>query len=92
VINLAYADGRSGLAVDDQGNIYVSDPVLDRIEVFARDGRRLYTFDLANVKGANLIQAAGLWISQGSCLYVVDGQKHFVDLFRISGQDAQSCQ
>jgi len=91
-INLAYADGRSGLAVDDQGNIYVSDPVLDRIEVFARDGRRLYTFDLANVKAANLTQAAGLWISQGSCLYVVDAQKHFVDLFRISGQDAQTCQ
>lgn len=92
VINLAYADGRSGLAVDDQGNIYVSDPVLDRIEVFARDGRRLYTFDLATVKAANLIQPAGLWISQGACLYVVDAQKHFVDLFRIGGQDAQTCQ
>ena len=91
-INLAYADGRTGLAVDDQANIYVSDPVLDRIEVFARDGRRPYTFDLATVKAANLGQAAGLWISQGSCLYVVDAQKHFVDLFRIGGQDAQTCQ
>jgi len=91
-INLAYADGRTGLAVDDKGNIYVSDPILDRIQVFDREGRRLYTFDLTTVKAANLTQAAGLWISQSSCLYVVDAQKHFVGLFQIGGHDAQLCQ
>lgn len=91
-INLAYADGRSGLAVDHQDNIYVSDPVINRIEVFTREGRSLYTFDLGSIKAANVAQAAGLWISAGSCLYVIDAQKHFVDLFRIGGQEAHPCQ
>ena len=91
-ISLAYADGRTGLAVDDQGNIYVSDPVIDRIEVFTRAGRPLYTFDLASLKAAYLGQPTGLWISQGSCLYVIDEQKHSVNLFQLSGQNAQHCQ
>jgi sugar lactone lactonase YvrE len=91
-ISLAYADGRTGLAVDDQGNIYVSDPVIDRIEVFTRAGRPLYTFDLASLKAAYLGQPAGLWISQGSCLYVIDEQKHSVNLFQLSGRNAQQCQ
>lgn len=91
-INLPYADGRSGLAVDDQGNIYVSDPVVDQIEVFARAGRPLYRFDLASLNSAYLGQPAGLWISQGSCLYVIDEQKHTVNLFQLSGPNSQRCQ
>jgi DNA-binding beta-propeller fold protein YncE len=92
IINLPYADGRTGLAVDDQGNVYVSDPVVDRIEVFTREGRLLYTLDLASIKAANLAEPAGMWISAGSCLYVLDAQEHFVDLFQISRQDAQRCE
>jgi DNA-binding beta-propeller fold protein YncE len=90
-INLPYADGRTGLAVDDQGNIYVSNPVVDRIEVLTRAGRPLYRFDLASLKAAYLGQPAGLWISQRSCLYVIDEQKHVVNLFQLSGQNARHC-
>ena len=91
-INLAYADGRTGLAVDEQGNIYVSDSVVDQIEVFTRTGRPLYRFDLASLKAAYLGQPAGLWISEGSCLYVIDEQKNSVNLFQLSGLNAQHCQ
>jgi len=90
-INLAYADGRTGLAVDDQGNIYVSDPVVDRIEVFTRAGAPLYRFDLGGLKAAYLGQPAGLWISEGSCLYVIDEQKQSVSMFQIARQDAHQC-
>ncbi len=44
-IYLVNASRRTGLALDNQGNIYVSDPVLNQIQVFSREGRRLYTFE-----------------------------------------------
>jgi len=91
IISLPYADGRTGLAVDDQGNIYVSDPISDRIEVFTREGLLRYTLDLATIKAADVGQPAGLWISKGSCLYVIDEQKHSVNLFQLGGQNSQQC-
>ncbi len=91
-INLAYEDNRTGLAVDDQGNSYVSDPGLNQIEVFGHDGERLYTLDLSTVKGANSIQPSALWVDAGYCLYVVDSRSNRVGLFQISGQNAPRCQ
>jgi DNA-binding beta-propeller fold protein YncE len=91
LINLAYADHRSGLAIDKQGNIYVSNPNLDQIQVFSRDGRRLYAFDPSTIKGANFSHPSGMWVHAGSCLYVVDSQSNRVGLFQISGQDARPC-
>jgi sugar lactone lactonase YvrE len=88
---LAYADHRTGLAVDGQSNIYVSDPVLNRIEVFSAEGRRLYTFDLSTIEDANFSHPSTMWISSGSCLYVVDSQKNRVGLFQISGDGARQC-
>jgi DNA-binding beta-propeller fold protein YncE len=90
-INLAYADHRTGLAVDNQGNIYVSDPVLNQIQVFSRGGRRLYTFDPNAIKGANFSHPSGMWVHTGYCLYVVDSHNNRVGLFQISGEDARPC-
>ncbi|MGB8007528.1 MAG: hypothetical protein WCF48_10375 [Terriglobales bacterium] len=91
-IDLAYADNRTGLAVDAQKNIYVSNPILDQIEVFGHSGEQLYTFDLSTITGANFIRPSGLWVDQGYCLYVVDSQSNRIGLFQISGQNAQRCQ
>ena len=91
-INLAYADNRTGLAVDNQGKVYVSDPVLNQIQVFGHGGQPLYTFDPRTVKGANFSHPSAMWVDAGYCLYVVDSQSSRVGLFQISGQNARQCQ
>ncbi len=90
-INLGYANIRTGLAVDQQGNVYVSDPALNRIQVFSHEGRSLYTFDPSTVKGVNFSHLSGMWVYAGSCLYVIDSQANRVGLFQIRGEDAREC-
>ncbi len=91
-ISLVYADNRSGLAVDDQGKIYVSDPGLNQIQVYGRDGQPLYTFDLTTVASANFGSPAGMWIEAGHCLYVVDSESHRIGLFQTDEQKGRQCQ
>ena len=90
-INLAYAEARSGLTADSQGNIYVSDPALNQIQVFGHDGQPLYTFDPSTIKDANFAHPSAMSIDAGSCLYVVDSESNRVGLFQISGQNARQC-
>ncbi len=91
-INLGYADNRTGLAVDNQGNAYVSDPDLNQIQVYGHEGQLLYTFDPRTIQGANFSHPLAMWVDAGFCLYVVDSQSHRVGLFQISGQNARQCQ
>ena len=91
-INLPYADNRTGLAVDDQGNIYVSDPELNQIRVLHHDGQWLYTFDPSTIEGANFSHPLAMWVDAGDCLYVVDSQSRRIGLFQINGQNARPCQ
>lgn len=90
-IYLVNASRRTGLAVDNQGNIYVSDPVLNQIQVFSREGRRLYTFETSTIKGKNFSHPSSMWIHAGSCLYVVDSQSNRVGVFQISGENVRKC-
>jgi len=90
-INLAYAGARTGLAVDNQGNIYLSDPVLSQIQVFRHDGQPFYTFDPSTIQGADFGHPSALWVDAGYCLYAVDSASHRVGLFQISGPDAGRC-
>lgn len=89
-INLAYADHRTGLAVDSQSNIYVSDPVLNQIHVFGHEGRLLYIFDPSTIKSTNFTRPSGMWAHAG-CLYVVDSQSNRIGVFQINGVDAPQC-
>jgi len=90
-IPLIFADNHTGLAVDDQDNIYVSNFDLNQIEVYRHDGEQLYTFDLSTVKAEKFVHPSSLWVGAGYCLYVVDSQSKRVGLFQISGQNAQQC-
>lgn len=91
-INLAWADNRTGLALDQQGNIYVSDPDLDEIRVYGPEGKLLYVFDSGTIEGEEFSHPLGMWVDAGYCLYVVDSQSNRVGLFQISGQNAPPCQ
>ena len=91
-ISLPDVENRTGLAADDHGNIYVSDPDLNQIQIFSRDGRRLSTFDPTTAKVENFSHPSAMWVDAGDCLYVVDSQSKRVGLFQISGQDVRKCQ
>lgn len=90
-IVLPYADHRTGLAVDGQGNIYVSDPVLNQIHVFSPEGRLQYIFDPSTIKDANFSRPSAMWIHSGSCLYVVDSRSNRVGLFQIGEENSRLC-
>ena len=90
-ISLAYADHRTGLAVDSQGKIYVSDPVLNQIHVFSNEGRSQYIFDPSTMKDTTFGRPTALWVHAGFCLYVVDSQNNRVGLFQISRENAPQC-
>ncbi|MGB9285046.1 MAG: 6-bladed beta-propeller [Candidatus Sulfotelmatobacter sp.] len=87
VLNLPYADRRTGLAVDAQGNVYVSDPVLSKIQVFGQDGHEVFTLDTSKIKVANFSHPSGMWIDADRSLYVVDSQANRVGLLRLDGHD-----
>jgi hypothetical protein len=72
----------------DQGNIYVSDPVLNWIQVFRPEGKRLYTFDASTMKAANFGHPSGRRVDAGRYLYVVDSQSNRVGLFQVKGENA----
>jgi DNA-binding beta-propeller fold protein YncE len=82
-IHLARADRHAGLAADNQGNIYLSDPSLNQIQVFRHDGQLVYTFDPSTVKGASFGHPSGMWIDAGRTLYVVDSQGSRVGVLQI---------
>jgi DNA-binding beta-propeller fold protein YncE len=87
-INLGYADRHAGLAVDKQGNIYVSDPDLNQIQVFGHEGQTLYRFDPGTIKGANFSHPSGMWVDASRGLYVVDSRNNRVGLFQIKVEKA----
>jgi sugar lactone lactonase YvrE len=91
-ISLAYTDNRSGLAVDSLGNIYVTDSVLNQIQVYRHDGQPLYTFAPAAIEDENFSHPSGMWVDADDCLYVVDSQSNRVGLFQVAGQNARKCQ
>jgi DNA-binding beta-propeller fold protein YncE len=85
-ISLGYADRHAGLAVDKQGNIYVSDPDLNQIQVFGHEGQTLYRFDPSTIKGADFSHPSALWVDASRGLYVVDSQNIRVGLFQIKAE------
>ena len=79
---LGYADLRTGLAVDNQGDTYVSDPTLNQIQVFRHEGQTLYV-DPSTIKGTNFSHPSAMWVDAGRYLYAVDSQSNRVGLFQI---------
>jgi len=91
-IKLAYTDNRTGLAVDGDRNIYVTDPVLDRIQVFNHGSQLLYEFGRSGKEAGEFNGASGMWVDSGHCLYVVDAQNKRVQVLQIDGQNTNACQ
>ncbi len=84
-INVGYAGHGAGLAADRDGNLYLSDPGVDQIQVFRRDGTPLHILDISAVQGGNIGHPSALWIDASDNLYVIDSEKNRVGEFKLSG-------
>jgi hypothetical protein len=91
-IKAVITDARAGLAVDNELNVYVSDPALKVIQVFAHDGHPLYTYDPTATAEGEFSRPTGMWVSPENCLYLVDsGNRRRLDLFQIAGHEGHQC-
>jgi DNA-binding beta-propeller fold protein YncE len=79
----------TGLAVDNDGRIYISDTVLNRVQVYSRDGRFLSSLGQMGDKAGEFDGPSGLWLDEGERLYVVDTRNKRVQLFRLGRQDSR---
>lgn len=78
----------AGLALDDDQNIYVSDPQLSVINVFGYGGQFLYEFGRNGTKPGDFDAPSGLWVEPEKWLYVADMKNKRVRLFQIEGRQA----
>jgi DNA-binding beta-propeller fold protein YncE len=90
-IKVGYTDDRTGLAVDNERNIYVTDTVLNRVRVFNHDKQLLYEFGRSGKKASEFNGASGMWVDSGHSLYVVDARNKRIQAFQIDGQGAGGC-
>jgi DNA-binding beta-propeller fold protein YncE len=84
------ADARSGLTVDESGNVYVTDGIIGQVEVFGPNGQPLYRFGQTGQEAGQFNGPEGLWIEAG-CLFVADTGNKRIQEFRINGQTS-TCQ
>lgn len=71
-----------GIAIDDSGNVYVTDPTNNRIEIFDANGHFFYKFNPIAETGA-FGEANGIAVYNGK-MYVVDQGKYQVSVFDIT--------
>jgi tripartite motif-containing protein 71 len=90
-IRLPGIGNRAGLAMDNDRNIYVSDPGLNRLRVFNHDGKLVYEFGRKGTEPAQFNGISGIWVDSGHCLYVVDSQNKRVQVFQITAPNAPGC-
>lgn len=76
----------TGLALDAQKNIYVSNLQLDSIDVFTYDGHFLYRFGRIGAAPGEFNRPSGMWVESGNRLYVADMNNKRVQLFEIQGE------
>ena len=89
-IKLDHVYYRTGLAVDNDLNIYVSNA--NEVQVFSHEGQLLYGFGQMGAKAGEFDWASGLWVDSGHCLYVVDAGNKRVQEFQVYGRTTSSCQ
>ncbi|HXZ34283.1 MAG TPA: hypothetical protein VEH30_18565 [Terriglobales bacterium] len=90
-IHLANVGHGAGLAVDGAGNIYLTDPELNNLQVFSRDDQPVYIFGETGTGAGQFNRLSGAWVDSGHCLYLVDTNNKRVQVFQIAGLSAGGC-
>ena len=81
----------NSVALDKQGNAYVSDDWLNRISVFDPEGNFVRAWGTAGSAPGQLDGPAGLACDRDGNLYVVDSRNHRIQVFTKEGQYLASC-
>jgi sugar lactone lactonase YvrE len=76
----------TGVAVDQDGNLYVCDTLNNRIEIFDADGKFISTFGKAGDGPGYLSRPKGVAIDSDGHMWVADGMEDRVQVFN---QDSQ---
>jgi len=81
----------NSVAVDSQGDVYVSDDWLNRISVFNGDGEFKTSWGVTGSGQGELDGPAGLAFDKNDNLYVVDSRNHRLQVFSKDGNYVASC-
>ena len=74
-----------GIALDSQGNVYVTDEWLNRVSIFDRDGNFLSLWGSFGDGNGEFAGPAGIAIDQKDNLYIVDSRNHRVQKLTKDG-------
>src|ERR1035437_1713869 len=76
----------TGVAVDQDGNLYVCDTMNNRIEIFDADGKFVSTFGKAGDGPGYFARPKGVAIDSDGHIWVADGQQDRVQVFNKEAQ------
>jgi sugar lactone lactonase YvrE len=76
----------TGLAVDQEGNLYVADTLNNRIEIFDADGKFISTFGKAGDGPGYFARPKGVAIDGDGHIWVADGMQDRVQVFDKESQ------
>ena len=75
-----------GIAVDDQGNVYVTDTISCRLQKFDRQGKLVTSFGTMSARAGGMVRPKHVAVDHEGIIYVVDAAFQNVQLFNQSGQ------
>lgn len=76
----------NSIAVNKEGNVFVSDEWLNRVVMFTKDGELIGKWGVAGAADGELSGPAGLAFDQEDNLYVVDSKNNRIQKFTQDGQ------
>ncbi len=78
----------AGLAVDREGDLYLSDQVQGMVRVYNQEGKLLDVFGRPGSKIGEFSRPLGVWADERDRIYVADSKNHRIQVFqfRASGQ------
>lgn len=82
----------AGLAIDSEGDLYVSDEVQGMVRVYNQEGKLLNVFGRPGNRIGEFSRPLGVWVDERDRVYVADSRNHRIQVFQFrAGGKAPSC-